>query len=115
MAGLLFANILKINTTDIKVFKLFIKDAYIIRFRVYAGKGATLGLDILTKIFTEIINEYLKFGRTVYIDNCYTCANLANRLFYNYTHLVKLLGITETKAKKMLFQKKKEIFYRITK
>lgn len=68
-----------------------VKDAYTIGFRVYAGKEATPGLEILTKIITEITHEYLNFGRTVYTDNWCTSVNLAHQLFDNYTHLVGIL------------------------
>ena len=53
----------------IKVFKLCVKEAYTIGFRIYAGKEATPGLEISTKIVTEMTHEYLNFGRTVYTDN----------------------------------------------
>jgi len=75
----------------IKVFKLCVKEAYTIGFRIYAGKEATPGLEISTKIVTEMTHEYLNFGRTVYTDNWYTSVNLAHQLLDGNTHLVGTL------------------------
>lgn len=74
-----------------KFCKLCIKDAHTIGFRVYAGKEATPGQKISTKIVNEITHQYLNFGRTVYNDNWYTSVNLAHKLLDCNTHLVGTL------------------------
>jgi len=54
-------------------------------------KEATPGLEISTKIVTEMTHDYLNFGRTVYTDNWYTSVNLAHQLLDRNTHLVGIL------------------------
>lgn len=96
----------------IKVFKLCLKEANTIGFRIYAGKEATPGLEISTKIVTEMTHEYLNFGRTVYTDKWYTSVNLAHQLLDRNTHLVGTLrnnrkqnpkDVTSRKLKKGFF------------
>lgn len=64
----------------IKIFKLCVNDGYTVDFRIYAGRDATPGLEVSTKIVMEIAHEYLNFGRTIYTDNWYTSVNLADNL-----------------------------------
>jgi len=97
---------------NIKAFKLCIKDAYTIGFRLYTGKEATPGQEISTKLVTEMTHEFLNFGRTVYTDNWYTSVNLQHKLFVNNTHLVGTLSNNRKQNPKDVTSKKfKKRFY----
>lgn len=81
----------KAHAYGIKIFKLCVKDCYTIAYKIYAGKEATPGIEVSSKVVLELSAPYLNFGRTIYIDNWYTSVKLAETLLQNETHVVGTL------------------------
>lgn len=75
----------------IKIFKLCIDNFYTVGFKIYAGKEAVVGQRLSTRIVTEMAEEYLDIGRTMYTDNWYSSYDLATELLKRSTHLVGTL------------------------
>lgn len=75
----------------IKIFKLCIDNFYTVGFKIYAGKESVVGQRVSTKIVTEMADEYLDMGRTMYTDNWYSSYDLATELLKRSTHLVGTL------------------------
>ncbi|CAI6377535.1 unnamed protein product [Macrosiphum euphorbiae] len=75
----------------IKIFKLCIDNFYTVGFKIYAGKESVVGQRVSTRIVTEMAEEYLDMGRTMYTDNWYSSYDLATELLKRSTHLVGTL------------------------
>ncbi|XP_025198729.1 piggyBac transposable element-derived protein 1-like [Melanaphis sacchari] len=75
----------------IKIFKLCIDNFYTVGFRIYAGKDAVVGQRLSTRIITEMAEDYLDIGRTMYTDNWYSSYDLATELLKRSTLLVGTL------------------------
>lgn len=46
---------------------------------------------VSSRIVMNLVNEYLDFGRTLYVDNWYTSVSLAHHLLERKTHLAGTL------------------------
>ncbi|KAL4153253.1 hypothetical protein QTP88_001086 [Uroleucon formosanum] len=75
----------------IKIFKLYLKDFYTLRYNIYAGKEVIRETDVSYKIVLKLMEPYLNFGRTLYTDNWYSSVKLAEKLNQENTHLVGTL------------------------
>lgn len=55
----------------IKVFKLCVSLCYTLKFKIYSGKEAVVDTNnsISSRVVMELLDEYLDFGRTLYVDN----------------------------------------------
>lgn len=49
----------------IKIFKLYSKDFYTLRYEIYAGKEVVRETDVSYKIVLKLMESYLNFGRTL--------------------------------------------------
>ncbi|KAL4125889.1 hypothetical protein QTP88_010126 [Uroleucon formosanum] len=60
----------KTHKYGIKLFKLCIDNFYTVGIKIYAGKEATVGQRVSTKVVMEMAEDYLDLGRTMFTDNC---------------------------------------------
>jgi hypothetical protein len=81
----------KSHRYGIKIFKLCAKDYYILQYNVYAGKEDVRQTNISYNTVLKLMEPYLNFGCTLYVDNWYTSVKLAEKLNREKTHLVGTL------------------------
>ncbi|XP_025425482.1 piggyBac transposable element-derived protein 4-like [Sipha flava] len=93
----------------IKIFKLCTRDFYTSQYKVYAGKEATPGQSVSSKVVMELMEPYLDSGRVLFADNWYNSVDMAEKLLCRNTHLVGTLranrkrnptGVTKKKISK---------------
>ncbi|XP_050065151.1 piggyBac transposable element-derived protein 1-like [Aphis gossypii] len=77
----------------VKVFKLCVSPCYTLKFKIYSGKESEVDKNdsVSSRIVMNLVDEYLDFGRTLYVDNWYTSVSLAHQLLERKTHLVGTL------------------------
>jgi len=90
----------------VKIFKLCTRDCYTSKYKIYAGKEATMGDSVSCKVVMELMEPYLDFGRTLYADNWYNSIDLAEKLLQRKTHLVGTLRSNRKRNPKDVTQKK---------
>lgn len=96
----------KTHKYGIKLFKLCIDNFYTVGIKIYAGKEATVGQRVSTKVVMEIAEDYLDLGRTMYTDNWYSSYDLASELLNRSTNLVGTLRSNRKNNPKEVVNKK---------
>lgn len=81
----------KSHRYGIKIFKLCAKDYYTLQYSVCAVKEVERQTDVSYNIVLKLIEPYLNFGRTIYVDNWYSSVKLAEKLIKENTHIVGTL------------------------
>lgn len=80
----------------VKVFKLCVSPCYTLKFKIYFGHSSKESVvdkndSVSSRIVMNLVDEYLDFGLTLYVDNWYTSISLAHQLLEPKTHLVGTL------------------------
>ena len=64
----------------VKVFKLCVSPCYTLKFKIYSDKESVVDKNdsVFSRIVMNLVDEYLDFGCTLYVDNWYTSVSLAH-------------------------------------